>query len=139
VTIIEVNPRICGQFADLYQKVDGRSTYVTALELAAGMDARWEPRRGAHPFAASVPLRLFQPMRALEVPTPERIASIERAWPGTCIWNEIAAGADCSDFGFEDGVSLRYGVINLAAATRAELADNAQAIHEALGYRFTAL
>lgn len=136
VTIIEVNPRICGQFADLYQKVDGTSTYSTALELATGRDVRWRRGRGAFAFAASVPLRRFEPARALAVPDPELIARIERERPGTCIWNEIEAGAEYADFGHEDGFSLRYGVINLGAATREELATAADAVLAELGYRF---
>ncbi len=40
VFIVEVNPRMCGQFADLYENVDGRSGYDVALALAVG-----EPRR----------------------------------------------------------------------------------------------
>ncbi len=36
VFIVEVNPRMCGQFADLYEKVDGRSGYDVALALAVG-------------------------------------------------------------------------------------------------------
>jgi len=36
IRIIEINPRICGQFGDLYAKVDGRNSYVAALEVATG-------------------------------------------------------------------------------------------------------
>src|SRR5262249_28639677 len=35
--VVEVNPRLCGQFADLHQKVDGVHTYALACELACGL------------------------------------------------------------------------------------------------------
>ena len=47
VSIVEVNPRICGQFADLYQKVDGTNSYEIALALCTGA----RPRVRARPRA----------------------------------------------------------------------------------------
>lgn len=139
VSIIEVNPRICGQFADLYEKVDGTNTYATAVALATGQEVRWRPRQGSFAWAASVPLRLFEPSRALAVPDPERIARIEEKRPGTRIWNEIIPGPEFDDFGHEDGISLRYGVVNLGAESRADLEDAAREIVAELGYAFTPL
>ena len=54
VFIIEVNPRMCGQFADLYEKVDGRSGYDVALALAVGERPR-ERRRTPLRVASSFP------------------------------------------------------------------------------------
>ena len=37
IHIIEINPRMCSQFADLFEKVDGTNTYEYALALATGV------------------------------------------------------------------------------------------------------
>jgi biotin carboxylase len=139
VSIIEVNPRICGQFGDLYAKVDGRNAYAVVPELKCGNPVDWPRGEGFFKFAASVPLRLFSPVIVEQAPDAELIAEIESQFPGTLIWNEIQAGQACESFVFEDGASFRYGVINLGADTREELATKAARIATALGYRFRAL
>src|SRR5690606_17619799 len=90
--IIEVNPRMCGQFADLYQKVNGVNPYTVALALATGDSPQWKPGKGEFKAAASVPLRLFQPTRVAAAPDAQRIDVIESQYPGTMVWNEILAG-----------------------------------------------
>jgi biotin carboxylase len=139
VSIIEVNPRICGQFGDLYAKVDGRNAYAVVPELKCGHPVDWPRGRGDFKFAASVPLRLFSPTVVEAAPDAARIAEVEAAYPGTLIWNEIHAGQACESFVFEDGASFRYAVVNLGAQTREELAAKAAEIKRELGYRFRAL
>src|SRR5690606_32684240 len=51
--ILEVNPRICGQFGDLYEKVDGKNSYEMALELVTGRRPEVPRRAGAFACAAS--------------------------------------------------------------------------------------
>jgi len=136
VSIIEVNPRICGQFGDLYAKVDGRNAYSIVPELKCGRPVDWPHAQGAFKFAASVPLRLFGHAQIEAVPDASRIAQVEADFPGTLIWNEVEAGQACDDFAFEDGASLRYCVINLGADNRQGLTGKAEAITRALGYRF---
>src|SRR5205823_4155863 len=38
VKIIEINPRLAAQFADLYEKVDGMNPYRVLADLAIGRD-----------------------------------------------------------------------------------------------------
>lgn len=152
VHIIEVNPRMAGQFADLYEKVLGMNSYEIALALAAG-DAPpelppWDaldpsggaPRPGGRfRVAASVPLRTWEPCRVVRAPTPARIADVEARFPGTLVWTECAAGQELSSFEAEDGRSIRYAVVNLGAESRAALEDKLRAVEEALGYEFEPL
>src|SRR5262249_25010696 len=53
ISIIEINPRISYQFADLYERVDGVNTYEVQLRLAIGDGVTWAPRRGKDGAAAS--------------------------------------------------------------------------------------
>lgn len=134
IGLIEVNPRLCGQFADLYAKVDGRGGYEIALALATG--AELPPRRpGAFPAAASVPLRTFRSVQVRRAPTGALLAEVERRHPGTLAFNECAVGQELavrSDL--EDGYSVRYGILNLGAESRCDVLEKSTRIERELGY-----
>ncbi len=140
IGLIEVNPRICGEFGDLYQKVLGVNSYELALELATGGRPRLPRAAGAYAVAASFPLRVFKPVRVQRVPAPEDMGAAEALFPGTMIWNECEAGQELADFDrTEDGASCRYAVINLGAPDRSSLDPRFEAVRESLPYRFTPL
>ena len=140
VFIVEVNPRMCGQFADLYEKVDGRSGYDVALALAAGERPPTDRARTPFRVASSFPLRIFEPSRVVEAPSGERVAEIERQFEGTRIWTEVARGDRLEDFeSLEDGRSYRFGVVNLGAPDRTGLFRKFEDVRRALGYRFESL
>ena len=132
--ILEVNPRICGQFGDLYEKVDGRNSYEMALELVTGRRPEVPRRAGAFACAASVPLRTFRPARVQRVPTPERVREVEAAHPGMLTWIECQEGQILSDFELlEDGQSCRYAVVNLGAQGREDLLSRIETLEQDLG------
>ncbi len=134
IAVVEVNPRMCGQFADLYAKVDGIGGYEWARAIALGERPRPTPGGGTFAVAASVPLRAFERMRVRAVPSPDEIAELEREFPGTRIWLECRAGEVlCTAPEAEDGVSQRYAVANLGAGSRLALLDKARLIEERLG------
>ena len=137
--IIEVNPRICGQFADLHGKVDGINTMALALDLVTGADVAWTPGEGDFKLAASVPLRVFAPTLVEEAPDADQLAGVMERFPGTLAWAEIAAGQMVDEFVFEDGASFRYCVFNLGADSRAELKAKQREITSALGFALRAL
>ena len=139
VSIIEVNPRVCGQFGDLYAKVDGRNCYSVVPELKCGHPVSWPRAEGRFRIAASVPLRVFEPCRVGAAPDATCIADIEARYPGTLIWNEVALGEVLSDFAHEDGASFRYAVINLGADSHEELIAKCEEISRDLSYRFDSL
>jgi len=133
--IVEVNPRLCGQFADLYQKVDGTSGYDVALALATGGAPRLQRGSGPYAAAASFPLRVFEPTRVRDAPGPERLARAEARFAGTLVWSECAPGDELADFDVdEDGASHRYAVVNLGGSSRADLDARLAAVRGELGY-----
>ncbi len=140
LAIIEINPRMCGQFSDLYAKVDGVAGYEIALALAAGESPRRARREGRFAAAASVPLRVFEPVRVVHAPNLDDVAAAEALHPGTRIWTECEEGEELVDFDWwEDGKSYRYGIVNLGAPDRATLLQRLEEVKERLGYRFEPL
>ena len=59
ITIIEINPRMAGQFSDLYERVDGKSLWALELELALGKTPSFPHREGQFGSAASFVFREF--------------------------------------------------------------------------------
>ncbi|MEZ5963548.1 MAG: ATP-grasp domain-containing protein [Planctomycetota bacterium] len=137
--LIEINPRMCGQFADLYAKVDGVHGHRVAFDLACGREPPRRSRSGAHACAASVPLRVFAPVAVARAPSDADLAAAMALFPDTLVWNEVAAGDELRDFvTFEDGHSHRYGVINLGAPDSVSRDARLATVVERLGYRFAA-
>ena len=140
VGIIEVNPRLCGQFADLYQKVDGTNGYEVALSLAAGDRPVIRRGEGAFRVAASVPLRIFEPSRVRRAPSDEEIRAIESELGGTLIWRECECDQELADFeSVEDGKSYRYAVMNIGGKDSRELMSTQQQLLQRLDFRFEPL
>jgi biotin carboxylase len=140
ISIIEINPRMCGQFADLYAKVDGTNGYEVALALAAGERPAPARGRGAFAAAASFPLRVFQPVRVERAPDARDVRAAEARFPGTLVWNECANGDLLTDFeSGEDGRSQRYAVVNLGGADRADCAARLAELRSLLGHAFEPL
>jgi biotin carboxylase len=140
VAVIEVNPRMCGQFADLYEKVDGVSGYEVALSLAVGERPRLERGAGPYAVAASFPLRTFEEVRVVRAPSPEDVAAAEAIHPGTLVWVECAAGGELADFDrYEDGFSCRYGIVNLGASDRDALLARYEEVRQRLGFELERL
>ncbi|MEZ4652088.1 MAG: ATP-grasp domain-containing protein [Candidatus Eisenbacteria bacterium] len=140
IHILEVNPRICGQFADLYEKVDGRNTYEIALELVTGQVPEVPRGAGLYPCAASVPLRTYRPVKVLATPDDARLRSLESAYPGLLLWLECEPGQVLADFErVEDGQSCRYAVMNLGADSLDTLHARVREIEDAAGIRLEPL
>jgi hypothetical protein len=140
LAVIEVNPRMCGQFADLYEKVDGTNGYEVALALAAGERPRLRRRAGRHAVAASWPLRTFEPARVTRAPEPEELEAVVAAYPDALVWSECEPGWVLGDFDrFEDGFSCRYGVVNVGASDREGLARCRDEIVARLGFELEPL
>lgn len=59
ITIIEINPRMAGQFSDLYERVDGKSLWALELDLALGKTPTFPHREGRFGSAASFVFREF--------------------------------------------------------------------------------
>ncbi len=140
VHIIEINPRISGQFGDLYQKVDGTNTYEIALALAAGERPRMRRRKGIAGVACSRPLRIYEPVVVARAPDAERRRAVEEEFPGTIVWLECAEGDKLANFErMEDGQSCRYAIVNTGAPDRPSLLARLDAIRDRLGFEMRPL
>lgn len=135
IRLVEVNPRMSYQFADLYEKVDGFNTYEVLLALAVGDRPRI--RRGVGPYraASSFVLRRFEDARVLHMPDGRETAEIERVLPGARVRLYGKRGKRLSDL--QKGVaSYRYGIVNLGGKDRGDLAERFDVAERLLGFRF---
>ncbi|WP_224245763.1 ATP-grasp domain-containing protein [Hyalangium gracile] len=135
VSVIEVNPRMSYQFADLYERVDGMNTYEAQLALATGQPVPWQPGSGRDRVAASFVLRRFSDARVLRVPSEAQLAAVKERFPGTIIKVLCTAGERLSALDQDVG-SFRYGIVNLGAPTREELFARYQQVEEMLAFEF---
>jgi hypothetical protein len=135
--LIELNPRLCGQFGDLYAKVDGTSGFEVGLALACGEEPQTPLRAGPHAAAASLPLRTFRSVRVTRAPVAAALRRAEGLHPGTLIWSECGEGDELRIApDVEDGASVRYCVVNLGGQNRADLRRRLAQVERALGYGF---
>jgi biotin carboxylase len=137
IHIIEVNPKIASQFPDLFEKVDGTSSYVPLLQIALGEKPTFDRGRGSFKLAASCVLRDFTDHRVVSVPTDEQVARLMRAVPDARIEIPVTAGQLLSDI-LQDGKSFRYGLINIGANSEAELDAKFEFCKNALPFEFAA-
>ena len=112
IHIIEINPRMASQFADLFEKVDGLNTYSILLDLALGKQPAVKRRQGKYKMAASCVLRLFEDRHILKVPTLAEIALLLKKHPDARVEVLADEGKNLSQQ-LQDGQSYRYGVVNI--------------------------
>jgi biotin carboxylase len=134
IHIIEINPRLCGQFGDLYAKVDGVNSYEVALALAAGDPPELPRGQGRYRAATSFPLRVFEPVQVARAPSAADVSAAEALYPETLVWPECQTGESLIDFEAEDGHSSRYAVVNLGADDRQGLLERLDAVVGRLGF-----
>jgi biotin carboxylase len=138
IAIIEVNPRLCGQFGDLYEKVDGFHGYALAAAVACGERPALPRGRGRYRRAASVPLRVYEDAHVARAPTADDVRAAEALFPGTLVWNEVHDGQDLGALRVqEDGVSVRYAVLALGGEDLADIERRTAAVRARLGHEFT--
>jgi biotin carboxylase len=137
IHIIEVNPKIASQFPDLFEKVDGTSSYAPLLQIALGVAPTFKHGQGGFKLAASCVLRDFQNRRVTSVPTAEQIAELAREFPDARIEISVAAGQLLSDI-MQDGKSFRYGLVNIGANSEEELDAKLEFCKNALRFEFSA-
>jgi hypothetical protein len=119
VKIIEINPRLAAQFADLYEKVDGMNPYHVLADLAIGRTPRWIRRAGRYGAAASFVFREFD--GAIKVaPSRAEIAWLQATHPDACLQTFIkhgnSRGREMKWLG-----SYRYATVNLGGRDREDL------------------
>jgi hypothetical protein len=118
--IIEINPRMSSQFADLFEKVDGTNTYEVLLEVALGRSAQPQRRRGKHRVASSCVLRCFDNRWVAGVPTVPEIAELQLTIPDLRIEILATPGKALSQE-LQDGCSYRYGIVNIGGDSQRDI------------------
>jgi biotin carboxylase len=120
IGIIEINPRMSSQFADLYEKIDGTNAYAVLLDIGAGRQPRVTRKDGPHRFAASCVLRTFEDWIVAALPSDAELGRFAQLEPDIRIELHAALGRRLSD-DLQDGHSFRYGIINLGGRDRADV------------------
>jgi hypothetical protein len=132
IFVIEINPRMASQFADLYEKVDGTSSYTVLLDIAQGGAPRFAPRQGRYGFAASFVLRSFEDHIVAALPAEADLDRLALLYPDSRVELHATVGRKLSDE-LQDGRSYRYGIVNLGGRDRADVFEQFEACRESLG------
>jgi hypothetical protein len=120
LAIIEINPRLSYQFADLYEYVDGSNTYDVLLDLTLGRPTSFEKAKGEYKKSASFVLRTFHGRRLRSVPTDADVDVFGKQYQEATIKIYGDAGQSLKSEMRAMG-SYRYGIINVAAQSLLEL------------------
>ena len=122
VKIIEANPRMASQFADLMEKVDGINTYKIQTDLCLGNKPVPDKNPGKFKYATSFVLRSFEDKRIVRLPGKDDVTKIHNIFPEARIEIYGKEGALLS-VELQDMQSYRYGIIDLGGNSRQELDD----------------
>lgn len=114
VAVIEINPRLSYQFADLFEYVDGSNTYDVLIDLTLGREPSF--RRGAGEFevSASFVLRTFEGKKIARIPTEAEVDAVRRDYEESTIQIYGKAGTSTKGEMRASG-SYRYAIVNVAA------------------------
>jgi hypothetical protein len=135
ISIIEINPRMASQFADLYEKVDGTNSYAVLLDIAQGRTPRFARRQGRYAFAASIVLRSFEDYVVAAVPSEADLERLKRSYPDVRVEILARVGRALSSE-MQDGNSYRYGIVNLGGKDRDDVLAQFAACRDSLGIVF---
>lgn len=122
VHMVEINPRMASQFADLFEKVDGTNTYSVLLDLATGKKPALTRRSGKYAMAASCVLRIFENQQVIKLPTRAEIDAVQTWQPDMRIEILATEGRKLSQE-LQDGHSYRYGLLNIGGRDAREILD----------------
>lgn len=132
ITIIEINPRMASQFADLYQKVDGVNSYSILIDIAA--DQQPVTSNKGHYQAASIfVLRLPEDHYVRALPTAAEIKQVQEEFPQTVIELLAPIGSRLSAC-LQDGQMYRYACIHVGGNDQHDLQDRFKQIMKMLSF-----
>ncbi|MFP6687300.1 MAG: hypothetical protein VB934_21445, partial [Polyangiaceae bacterium] len=118
--IIEINPRLSYQFADLYEFVDGSNTYDVLLDLTLGRKPHYTSRAGKFSCCASFVMRTFEGKKLRAVPDQAHIDAfnLEYTESTTKIYGKTG---DSMKSEMRALGSYRYAIVNIAAHSLLDL------------------
>jgi len=132
--VIEVNPRLASQLADLYEKVDGLRIFDMLVELAQGRDPALLPRRASTAgVAASFVWRTFDGAAPPPRATDAAREWLARRYPDALLLEHHKRGHGLKRE-FKWLGSHRYATLNLGAADASTLHECHASICERLGW-----
>ncbi len=135
VKIIEANPRMASQFADLMEKSRGINTYKIQIDLCHGKDPLPDMNSGKFKYATSFVLRSFEDKRIVKLPGKDEISKVRKIFPEARIEIYGKEGALLSEE-LQDMQSYRYCTINLGGNSRQELDDKIKQCTSLLSFDF---
>jgi biotin carboxylase len=135
IRVIEINPRLSYQFADLYENVDGTNTYDVLIDLTLGRRPSFKKGAGPYKFASSFVLRTFQGRRLSAVPSPDDVDGFMRQYDDARLKIYGRRGTSLSSEMRAMG-SYRYGIVNVGAGSLLDLFAIYNDALEKLPFRF---
>jgi ATP-grasp domain len=133
--LIEMNPRMAYQFADLYEKVDGYNPYDILVDLTFGRTPKSAYRQGMYNQAASFILRAFPGSQLKTGPDETRVEEIRKQYPDARILVYIKKGSSLARE-YKWLGSYRYAVLNLGAKTSQDLHQRYHQVRSQLPFVF---
>jgi hypothetical protein len=126
LSVIEFNPRLASQFADLYRRVLGVDAHAMSVALAMGQDPallpRIAPTAGA---AASLVYRVFDAQRLPHIPTATEQAHLMRQFADARLFVYPKSGHTLErDFKWLG--SYRYGILHLGGRDAQHLRERCE-------------
>jgi hypothetical protein len=118
--VIEINPRVAGQFYDLFERVDGYSLFEAMLDLGAGNEPAVRHRQGRQRHAGSFVLRDLAGEGLGRWPSAREVRALQERNPDVHVMIYRKRGADLAREVKWLG-TYRYGVFNFGAASIQEL------------------
>jgi len=134
LAVIEFNPRLASQLADLYRRVDGTDLYAMALALAYDEDPATAPRLAPTAGAASsFVFRHFSPSTAAVMPDGRRRQQFAAAYPDGLLLTFPKAGKSLArDYKWLG--SHRYAVMHLGGRDEHDLEQRCRAASALFGW-----
>ena len=132
IGIIEINPRMAYQFADLYEKVDGINLYTIQAQISAGEAATVLQGRGYYKVAGSFVPRVFPGQILKSFPTENLAQEINNMEPDARI-RLIAKEGLASLKAFQDVDSTRLAFVNIGGSSFEQLRQYANHMYQRLG------
>lgn len=133
ISIVEINPRMASQFADLFEKVDGVNSYSILLDIASACPPLVKRRQGRYRMAASCVLRSFEDKFVAALPTDAQREEVMERYPDARIEILATAGRRLSDE-MQDGHSFRYGIVSLGGQSEEEIQSALAEVLETLRF-----
>jgi len=136
ISIIEINPRMSYQFADMYEKVDGKNSYDIQLKLSIGQQPIFQRRRGKFKTAVSFVKRLFEDKKIKRMPTAEEIKRLKNRFSEAILYTFASKGERLSGY-LQDEGSFLFAILNLGGQSWNGVYSNYKQASTMLSFEFS--